>query len=202
MTLRADQKRATRARILETAAAAVRERGLAGLGVAAFMAKAGLTHGGFYAHFASKDHLVMEAVEASFTNGLAFLKEAVDAAPPGRRLEAFVHRYLSPEHRDMPESGCTFAAIVSDVARLPQAMRAGVMARNHEFVDLLIGVLPPGDRRQRFKLAAALGCSMIGTLSIARVFRGDPRSDEILAIGRDFVLRAARSGAPAKRKRR
>src|SRR5690349_2187409 len=106
--------------VLHAASRMVRERGVDGVTVPEVMATAGLTHGGFYRHFESKDALVAQACAAAFTQRLADMDEALDTtdnAEAARR--AWLQGYLSPTHRDAPENGCATAALAADVARAP-----------------------------------------------------------------------------------
>ncbi len=120
-----EHKASTRRRIVDGAAAALRARGLAGVGVADLMREAGLTHGGFYAHFASKDALVAEAIDAAGEQSVRNLRKVVKRAGPEPAFKAIVDAYLSTAHRDGPESGCALAALGAELAReSPAARRA------------------------------------------------------------------------------
>ena len=117
----------TRERIVTAAAAEFRQHGIAGTGLADLMKAAGLTHGGFYRHFKSKDHLVAEACSAA----VATMTERVAASASGKRgrksLETAVADYLSTEHRDNPRDGCPLAALGSEMARADTQTRAGIL---------------------------------------------------------------------------
>src|SRR5579864_9566650 len=110
MPWQADHKERTRRRIIEAAAAAFRERGIAGIGIADIMQRAGLTHGGFYAHFKSKDELLAE-VQGIMAVRRARTAEAVAERPRDEKLMAVAAAYLTSRHREHPESGCMIAAI-------------------------------------------------------------------------------------------
>src|SRR5215475_4596558 len=119
-----DYKVRTRARIVATAAAAMRANGVSGVGVADTMSKAGLTHGAFYAHFESRDSLVAEALEQANRESLALLTRSLQEAPAEAQLRAVADAYLSPWHVRHVDAGCPVAAVASEVAR------TGGMRRN------------------------------------------------------------------------
>src|SRR6187399_865856 len=130
-----EHKQKTRAKVLKAAAKAIRAEGPHQIGVADVMAQVGLTHGGFYAHFESKDDLVAAAIGQMFEQSKArFLNEVKDY-PPARALNAYVDFYLSPGHRDARASGCPIPALAADLPRLDRAARTrfaqGVAALTH-----------------------------------------------------------------------
>ena len=137
-------KAASHQRIVTAAAARVRRAGVDGLSVADLMREAGLTHGGFYRHFGSRDDLVAEAVEAALAHGS---RRAEAAARPGgpEALAATIDAYLSPLHRDKPETGCAVAALPADIARSGQRARAAYTAQVRRYLDLLAGLTPAGE---------------------------------------------------------
>lgn len=169
--------------ILEAAARLYREHGLAGVGVAEVTRGAGLTHGGLYRHFESKDALVREACARAFDWSIGPL----DGAGDGDGLAARVHAYLSPGHRDSPGEGCPAAALAVDVARAGgdlAAVFAQGVERNITRFARVIGGLAEDEApsaAQRAEAIATLG-SMVGALVLARATAAaDPAlSDEIL----------------------
>src|SRR5215468_10383146 len=106
-----NHKERTRARVLAQAAAAIRSKGIKRVGVAEIMAGAGLTHGGFYAHFASKDDLVAAAIPQMFDEAMAAFEHQTAGKAPSAALAAYVDSYLSPRHRDAQATGCPLAAL-------------------------------------------------------------------------------------------
>src|ERR1700754_3848107 len=116
-------KEETRRKVVRAAATAVRAKGPEGVGVAEIMAEAGLTHGGFYAHFPNKEALVVAAIEEAFGQSARRFTRMLGDKTPAQALEAFVEAYVSPEHRDNPASGCPIAALVSDLPRQAQPVR-------------------------------------------------------------------------------
>ena len=177
----AKHKIATRRRIVSGASAALRARGVAGVGVAELMREAGLTHGGFYAHFPSKDALVAEAVDAAAEQSARNLRKVARRAPAGREFEAIVAAYLSPAHRDRPDRGCALAALGPELARDSLPARQAVARHLDALLDLLQEYMrerPGGSRRRR--AIATLSC-LVGALLLSRMARDRDVSDEILA---------------------
>src|SRR5918994_7543161 len=120
------RKEATHERIVETAARAIRRSGYGGAGVAEIMKEAGLTHGGFYAHFESREGMLAEAADRAGADGMALLSRVAATAPPERALEAMLRAYLSKEHVEGAETGCAIAALGSEMPRqAPRVRRAG-----------------------------------------------------------------------------
>src|SRR5271165_1325660 len=118
-----DQKKRTHKQILAEAATALRTKGPERMAVAEVMNKLGLTHGGFYAHFASKDDLVAQAITSMFDQGSAQFLRLTEGLEPRQALQAYVDWYLSVAHRDAPGGGCPLAAVSGDLPRLPEAAR-------------------------------------------------------------------------------
>jgi TetR/AcrR family transcriptional regulator, transcriptional repressor for nem operon len=165
-------------RIVRAAAARFRERGVDGIGVADLMSEAGLTHGGFYRHFASRDDLVAEAVEQALHEGA----QAVAAVANAREcpLAAVVDAYLSPAHRDSLATSCAVATLAADVARADDRARAAYARQVGMYLDLL-GKLIDGDApAQRAKAIAALS-ALVGAVVMARAVNDERLSREILA---------------------
>ena len=120
----AEHKQKTRSKVLEVAAKAIRSDGPDRIGVAGVMAEAGLTHGGFYAHFKSKDELVAAAIEQMFEESRARVAHEMEGHPPAEGLANYIDFYLSKKHRDARGAGCPMAALSSDLPRLPEQTRA------------------------------------------------------------------------------
>src|ERR1043165_8458198 len=119
------RKEATHDRIVETAARAIRRSGYGGTGVAEIMKEAGLTHGGFYAHFESREGMMAEAADRARGAGMGLLARVAAGAPPTKALEAVLRAYLSKEHVEGAETGCAIAALGSEMPRqAPKVRRA------------------------------------------------------------------------------
>ena len=164
-------------RIVEVAARRIREAGTEAPGVAEIMAGAGLTHGGFYKHFDSRDDLVAEAVDAAIEQGQSDLSKAVEgAADP---LEAFLEEYVSEKHRDDPGSGCTVVALGADAARADPRVRASYGAQVEKYITHMEGLLGSDEDARRKAIAAVT--SMVGAVLISRAIDDAELSEEILA---------------------
>ena len=175
---------ATRRRILKTASRLFRKEGLKGTGVADLMKAAGLTHGGFYFHFASKEDLICEAINEAFDESSA---RYVRRAQRGQ-LEAIVRGYLTPSRRDKPESGCAAAALIAEIARHPVSTRRAFMAKLDQLFDLIGEQLPSGNAAMRRRSAIGIFAVMMGTLQLARAEPNPTRSRQILTSGIDAAL--------------
>ena len=200
-----DRKARTRARIVATAASAVRAKGVAGVGVADIMAGAGLTHGGFYAYFPSKDDLLAEAVEYAGRQSFAKLAGSTDSASTERRLHAVIDAYLSPWHLRHLDLGCPVAALGPEVARAGGRMQRNLGRTIRQRLDWLRGLIPD-DRRTRARdeqVVGALAC-MLGGMILARAV-GERESAVLLEACRGFLHRALGEGPDkviaARRKR-
>jgi len=141
MKVSREQAAEHRQRILEAAARRFRERGFEGIGVADLMKEAGLTHGGFYGHFSSKEDLIAEASDRALTQSLARWGKLADRAS-GDALSALAGEYLTSRHRDDPGAGCVLAALGPDVARQGPAVRRSVTGYVRSACDLLAKLVP------------------------------------------------------------
>jgi TetR/AcrR family transcriptional regulator, transcriptional repressor for nem operon len=177
------EKEKNHQRILEIAAAKMREAGADGPGVAEIMQEAGLTHGGFYKHFGSRDDLVAEAVEEAIAQGRASGDKLI--AESEDPLKAFVDWYLSSSHRDDPATGCAVVALGADTARADDRVRAAYRGQVEHYIADLEGLLGGGEDARRKAIAAVT--SMVGALLISRAVDDAALSDEILAAVRASV---------------
>jgi TetR/AcrR family transcriptional repressor of nem operon len=166
-----------RERIVATAARLFREKGFDGIGVDAIMQGAGLTHGGFYRHFRSKDDLAAEAV--AYGLAASAEKQAVLAS-----VDDLVGTYLSPAHRDNRGGGCVMAALGGDVARQGIAVRRELAAHVRGQLDRLAGWLVGGSAAARRQQAIATLAGLVGAIVLARAVDDRALSDEILAAAR------------------
>src|SRR5688500_14891736 len=135
-------KDATRKRIVDVASKRFRKEGVEAVGLAGLMADAGLTHGGFYAHFKSKEDLVRAAVTDAFKQSNARVECA--SRDDEERFAAIVNGYLTPEHRDRPDLGCVAAALVSEIARHTEPTRQAFSSQLNSLIDLVEAQLPSG----------------------------------------------------------
>jgi TetR/AcrR family transcriptional regulator, transcriptional repressor for nem operon len=165
-------------RIVDVAARRIRESGTDGPGVAEIMSEAGLTHGGFYKHFDSRDDLVAEAVDSAIEQGRARLADRVENADD--RLAAFVDAYLSTDHRAHPGTGCAVVALGADAARSSDRVRAAYRGQvEHYIADLEALLGEPGEEDTRRRAIVAV-TSMVGALLISRAVDDQSLSEEIL----------------------
>ncbi|QIS12901.1 TetR/AcrR family transcriptional regulator [Nocardia arthritidis] len=181
-----------RREVVDAAAAQVRARGANGVTVPEVMAAAGLTHGGFYRHFRSKDDLIAQACTAAYVEKIGEMERIIAAAPDAAAARrTFIERYLSVEHRDTASRGCGIAALAGDVARaesdsaLRRAYRDGIrnmIGKLGEFGDR------PADGAELEHEVLVEVSVLAGALMLARASAGDPVSERILAAAKDFLL--------------
>jgi len=183
-------------RILDAAGKLFREKGFDGIGVADIMKSAGLTHGGFYGHFASKDDLAVQACGHAPSRTLDLWTRLADNHPHDA-LATIVRSYLSTAHRDDPGGGCLFAALSGDVARRSGPVRRAFTERLHSLIDLLTGVVPGRWKSGRRKTALATLSGLVGALILARAVDDASLSDEILkAVAETFGASPAAAVTP------
>jgi len=180
-----DEKTRNHDRIVEIAARRIREQGTDGPGVAEIMRDAGLTHGGFYKHFGSRDELVAEAARRSYAESDRAVEEVVADAEDPRR--AFVDWYLSEAHRDDPGTGCAVVALGSDVARADETIRDAYTDQVRRYLDHLEALLDAGAD------TVALS-TLVGALTLARAVNDPELSARILRDAREAL--AGRSAGP------
>ncbi len=194
-----EHKARTRARIVRAAAEAFRRKGVHAVGIPQLMGEAGLTHGGFYAHFPNKEALVAEACTAALDDIGQQLIQAVRGAPPEEKLRTVVRWYLSRTHRDQPELGCAIPALGTEIARESPEVRAAFTAGLERYAGQLAEVLPgPEDGHARSEDVLQLLAGMAGAVLMSRVVDNPALSDRILLDARDFYMAAfaARIGPP------
>jgi TetR/AcrR family transcriptional regulator, transcriptional repressor for nem operon len=178
------RKDATHERIVETAARAIRRSGYSGTGVADIMKEAGLTHGGFYAHFASRVAMLAEAADRAGAEGVAAVARVAAAAPPQQALQAMMQAYLSKTHVESVETGCGVAALCSETPRQAPQVRRAATRRIKEMIDLVARESPDWGRPGAHEHALVTVATMVGALVLARAV-DDARLSEAL---REAVL--------------
>jgi TetR/AcrR family transcriptional regulator, transcriptional repressor for nem operon len=174
-----EQAAENRERILDAATQRFRERGFAGIGVADLMKEAGLTHGGFYGHFASKEDLIAQACARASDRSRARWARLSERAPDNPLAE-IARVYLTPQHRDSPGAGCLIAALGPDVARQGPAVRDAVTAGVRAALDFLSRIVPGRSRAAKRRKAIASYASMVGGMVLARAVNDRVFSKEIL----------------------
>ena len=168
-----------RERIIEVASKLFRERGFDGIGVADLMKSAGLTHGGFYGNFESKDDLILQACTRALEQSLDSLKEAVEHGGADA-LKIIAATYLSPAHRDHPGSGCAMAALGAEVARNSKPVRATFSKTVRAAVELLTQIVSGKSKRAKRERSLAIYSSLVGALILSRAVDDPELSTEIL----------------------
>jgi TetR/AcrR family transcriptional repressor of nem operon len=181
----AEHKDETRKRVLKAAARAIREEGPFKVGVAAVMSRAGLTHGGFYAHFASREDMVAEGVGRMFEEARQSVdREIRPGRSPAEALAAYIDFYLSAEHRDTRTAGCPLPFLAADAPRLPDAARERYARGVAHLTERLADRLAALGRSDATDEARSMLAEMVGALSLARADPEPERSDAILATSR------------------
>ena len=168
------RKEATHERIVEIAARAIRRSGYSGIGVAEVMREAGLTHGGFYAHFDSREGLLAEAADRAGTETVAVLGRVAAAAPPDKALEAILRAYLSKEHMAGVETGCAVAALGSEMPRQSPKVRRAATRRIKEMIDLVARHSPDRGQPGTHERALVTLATAVGAMVMARAV-DDPK---------------------------
>jgi TetR/AcrR family transcriptional repressor of nem operon len=179
-----EHKTRTRDRIVRNAARKLRAEGLSGPGVASVMKASGLTVGGFYKHFRSKDELLVEAIAQGFSESSEQIRSSLQNFPPEDRWKQIVRRYLSTEHCDRPEIGCPVAALAAEIARAKSSVRKRIAGLMKEWVEFMPGTTAAERERNFFVIFSA----MAGALSIARILTEPYDRQKVLASMRDHLL--------------
>ena len=174
-----------RERIVETAARMFREEGFDGVGIDAIMSAAGLTHGGFYGHFGSKDDLAAEAVTRALQHG-------VEKQSRFTNLGDLVSSYLSGRHRADRANGCAIAALGGDIVRQRKGVRSALTASVRGQLDRFSRLLRSGTAASRRRRAITTLAGMVGALTLARAVNDPALSEEILEVARDAFGRRRR----------
>jgi TetR/AcrR family transcriptional repressor of nem operon len=197
-----EHKLETHARIVKRASVRIREKGAHGIGVADLMKDAGLTHGGFYAHFDSREALVIEAFAYAMDRSTERWRKLAETTPPEKRMAAIVESYLTPLHRDDPGHGCAVTALGAEIARESPKTRKAFAAKLEQMVDMLAEQLPDIPRKAARKQALATLSTMVGTLVLARIAGSGELSEDILGAGRAAALGRTAPAKPAVKKSR
>jgi len=173
------RKEASHERIVDAAARAIRRSGYGGVGVADIMKDAGLTHGGFYAHFASREAMLAEAADRAGAESLAAMERISSAANTQRALRSLLTAYLSKAHAEAIESGCAVAALGSEMPRQAPEVRHASTRRIKEMIDLVARLSPDSGKQGAHKRALFTVAAMVGALVLARAVDDARLSDEL-----------------------
>jgi len=185
----ARSKEATHERIVETAARAIRRSGYAGTSVADIMKEAGLTHGGFYAHFASREAMLAEAADRAGAEAVAASARIAAAAPPEQALQGLLRAYLSKEHLESAEMGCPVAALGSEMPRQAPEVRRAATRRIKEMIDVVARQSPDWGQPGAHEQALVTTATMVGALIMARAVDDQRLSDALLKAALKHLVR-------------
>ena len=177
-------------KIVQDASRRIRTEGITGAAVSAVMRDAGLTHGGFYKHFGSKDELLMESVSEAFREMEDRLVQAGERSQPGMAWKAIVKAYLSAEHCDHAEWGCPLAAIGPELARADKAIKAQIVGELTKYKSRMVPFMPGRRTVDKERAFFSIFSTMIGAIEIARMLPEPAMREKVLANARDFLLRS------------
>lgn len=183
-----EHKARTRRRIVTNAARRLRSEGLNGAGVADVMKSSGLTVGGFYKHFRSKDDLLAEAIEAGFSGFNEKVVVGLHNVPPAERWKEIVRGYLSPQHCEHTENGCPVAALAPEIARSAPAVRKRVAGLLKARREKLLEFMPGRNRSERERNFIIIFTAMAGAVSVARMLPDPRERQEVLDSVRSHLL--------------
>ena len=188
MRYSSEHKAQSHDKILSVAARSFREHGGDTSGIGTVMKKVGLTKGGFYRHFKSKDDLFVEAVARAFDEMGSGMVEAAKAAPEGQGLRAMIERYLSVRHADSPGAGCVLSALGPELARKPLSVRRRVETALDAYRERLLPFVPAETREEKLAKCRLLFSSMLGVLVMARITPDPQKREERLEEAREFFI--------------
>ena len=199
MKVSREQMALNRQRLLDIASRRFRERGFDRVSVAEVMQEAGLTHGGFYGHFASKEALAAEAAAyALMQTADRWTATLENRGMEG--LERIVDAYLSQRHLDAPGTGCAIAALGPELARQGEPVRSAFAAELEQLIAALTGFMPGADAAERRSRALPLMAQMVGTIVLARAFGRSVLATELLDAVRKAIAAAGEARPPGKPK--
>jgi TetR/AcrR family transcriptional repressor of nem operon len=191
----AADKAETHERIIERASRAFREYG-SGVGIGEVMKELGLTHGGFYRHFQSKDDLLVEAIARSLDEVAERFDKIAQSAAPGKQLEAIITAYLSAEHLRHPETWCALATLAPDIGRQPVAVRKRVDGALQRYMGRMSKYMPGASEDERRRNFVILFSGMSGAMALTRACGDKAMRERVLGTTRDYYLWAF-AGAPS-----
>ena len=183
-------KSQTRDRIVRNAARKLRAEGLSGPGVASVMKASGLTVGGFYKHFRSKDELLAESIAEAFSESSEKISSSLQNVPREDRWKELVRLYLSPEHCDHPDSGCPVAALAPEMARAKLGVRKRISGLIKDRAERWVEFMPGRTAAERQQNFSVILSAMAGAVSIARILTEPADKERVLASVRDHLLRS------------
>jgi TetR/AcrR family transcriptional repressor of nem operon len=188
MRYKPEHKAEIRRKIIQDASRRVRAEGLTGAAVSAVMRDAGLTHGGFYKHFGSKEDLLLESLREAFREIEQTLVRASEQVPAGKVWRAIVKTYLSAELCEHPERGCPLAALAPELARADQRMKPQIVAELVNYKTQMQPFMPGRRTVDKERAFFAIFSTMIGAIALARILPDPAARETVLASARDFLL--------------
>lgn len=190
MRYRPEHKAETHNKIVKDASRRVRTEGLNGTAVAAVMRDTGMTHGGFYKHFASKDDLLVESLKEAFREIEETLVHAAEQTPAAEAWKAIVKTYLNPEMCAHPEHGCPLATLGSELARVDKRMKPQIFAELANYRSQMLPFMPGRRTIDKEHAFFAIFSTMIGATEMARLLPDPGMRKTVLGSARDFLLRS------------
>jgi TetR/AcrR family transcriptional repressor of nem operon len=190
MRYHAGHKARVHHKIVKDASERVRAEGLNGAAVSAVMRGAGLTHGGFYKHFGSKDELLIESLKEGFRDIIGILVAAAEQTHSGEAWKAIVKTYLRPEMCEHPEHGCPLAALAPELARVDKRMKPQILAELVHYKSRMVPFMPGRRTVDKERAFFAIFSTMIGAVEIARMLPDLAMREKVLGSARDFLLRS------------
>jgi TetR/AcrR family transcriptional regulator, transcriptional repressor for nem operon len=190
MRYRPEHKLETHRKIVQDASRRVRAEGLTGVAVSAVMKDAGLTHGGFYKHFESKDDLLLESLREGFREIEETLAHAAEQSPLPEAWKTIVKTYLSLDLCEHPERGCPLAALAPDLARADKRMKPQIAAELLNYKSRMVPFMPGERTADKERAFFAIFSTMIGAVEIARLLPDRAMREKVLASTREFLLRS------------
>ena len=175
---------------MKDASRRVRAEGLNGAAVATVMRDTGLTHGGFYKHFGSKDELLLESLHEAFRGIIDTLVRAAEKAQPGEAWKTIVKTYLSLEYCDRAELGCPMAALAPELARVDKKMKPRVLSELVNYKDQMTPFMPGRRTADKERAFFAIFSTMIGAIQIARLLPNPAMREKVLSNAREFLLKS------------
>jgi TetR/AcrR family transcriptional repressor of nem operon len=190
MRYRPEHKLETHQRIVKDASRRVRAEGLNGAAVATVMRDTGLTHGGFYKHFESKDELLVESLSEAFREITDTLVRAAEESPRAEAWKTVVKTYLRPEMCEYPEQGCPLTALAPELARVEKRMKPRIVAELVNYKNRMTPFMPGRRTADKERAFFAIFSTMIGAVEIARMLPDPAMREKVLGNARDFLLRS------------
>jgi TetR/AcrR family transcriptional regulator, transcriptional repressor for nem operon len=190
MRYRPEHKTEIHRKIVKDASRRVRAEGLTGAAVSNVMKDAGLTHGGFYKHFGSKDDLLIESLSEAFEEITGTLVQAGEQSKPRKAWKAIVKTYLSQEYCDDVERGCPLAALAPELARADKKMKPRIVAELVKYKNRVLPFMPGQSTEDKERAFFAIFPTMIGTIALARILPDRAMQEKVLTNAREFLLRS------------